>query len=273
MAGEPLREIRQRRERPWQVDRIVDRARTVPDVLSGLICSQWIARREGAVLRARPAHTRGTIGPLTTCLPRGLRRTGRLTAARRPMASMKFMDLTEDLRLARQGDRPAAERLTPMVYDELKRLAAAYLRGEARGHTLQATALVHEAYMRLVDQTRAQFRDREHFIAVAATAMRRILVDHARRRAVAKRASAEQAQHADDPAAAAPDFVAIDESLTRLADRNERQARVVELRYFAGLSIAEVAVVLDVSERTIKSDWQAACEYLRQDWNRAHHPA
>lgn len=183
------------------------------------------------------------------------------------------MDLTDDLSHARSGDRPAAERLIPAVYDELRRLAAAYLRRESEGHTLQPTALVHEAYLRLVDQTRASYHDHNHFQAVAATAMRRVLVDHARRRSRAKRqagpASADpSAVPVDDQA---QDFLAIDESLTKLAARSARQARVVELRYFAGLGIQEVASVLEVSESTVKNDWSAACSYLRREWDRAEH--
>ncbi len=183
------------------------------------------------------------------------------------------MDLTDDLKQARIGDRPAAERLIPAVYDELRRLAARYLRGESGGHTLQPTALVHEAYLRLVDQTRAEFHDRDHFVAVAATAMRRILVDHARRRAAAKRdlgglkADPNQQPGLD----LALDFLAIDEALSRLAEQSARQARVVELRYFAGLGVEEVASVLGVSESTIKNDWSDACAYLRREWDRAEH--
>jgi RNA polymerase sigma-70 factor, ECF subfamily len=181
------------------------------------------------------------------------------------------MDPTEDLSLARGGDRDAAQRLMPLVYDELRRLAASYLRRERPDHTLQPTALVHEAYLKLIDQTRARFEDRDHFAAIAAKVMRRILVDHARAKAAAKRnaAAAPRASEAVQPGI---EFVEIDEALERLEARNERQARVVELRYFAGLEIVEIARILGVSDRTVKSDWAAASEYLRRDWARAEHP-
>jgi RNA polymerase sigma-70 factor, ECF subfamily len=188
-----------------------------------------------------------------------------------PQGGDAVMDLTADLQLARQGDAPAAERLMPAVYDELRRLAAHYLRDEGRAHTLQPTALVHEAYLRLVDQTRARVHDHNHFVAVAATAMRRILVDHARRKNAAKRNEGARDPRVD-VATSEPDFVAIDDALERLAARSERQARVVELRYFCGLTIEEAASVLGVSAGTVKQDWSAACAYLRRDWERAEHP-
>jgi RNA polymerase sigma-70 factor, ECF subfamily len=182
------------------------------------------------------------------------------------------MDATEDLSLARGGDRHAAERLMPLVYDELRRLAAAYLRRERAGHTLQPTALVHEAYLRLVDQTRARFEDRDHFTAIAAKVMRRILVDHARAKAAAKR-DIEGAPRSSRPTAPTDTFLEIDEALARLEAHHERQARVVELRYFGGLEVAEIARLLGVSDRTVKSDWAEASAFLRRDWTRAEHHA
>ena len=182
------------------------------------------------------------------------------------------MDLTDDLRLSTDGDDDAARRLMPAVYDELRRLAARYLRRESAGHTLQTTALVHEAYLRLVDQTRARYHDRSHFIAVAATAMRRILVDYARSRASAKRAMAAHGpRSADGTIDASADFLEIDEALDRLASRSARQAKVVELRYFAGLDVAGTAAVIGVSETTVKSDWALACDWLKREWDRAEH--
>ena len=178
------------------------------------------------------------------------------------------MDLTDSLIRARGlGDR-GIESLLPAVYDELKRLAAGYLRSEREAHTLQPTALVHEAYLRLVDTTRANYADRDHFVRVAARAMRRILVDHARRRAALKR----------DPDGVGPpaevdrepvDFLAVDEALSALSARSERQARVVELRYFAGLSVEEAARVLGIAERTVKNDWAVASAFLRRFWAQA----
>ena len=170
------------------------------------------------------------------------------------------------------GDRDAADRLLPLVYAELQRLAHARLQHERDGHTLATVDLVHEAYLRLVDVTRVDWRDRSHFFAVAATVMRRLLVDWARARAADKRGGGQAALPLDalaaDGVAAAPRpevLVALDEALGRLALRSERQARVVECRYFAGLSIEETAAVVGVSPTTVKDDWRLARAWLFRD--------
>jgi len=170
------------------------------------------------------------------------------------------------------GNPEALERLMPLVYDELRRVASRHLGRERREHTLQPTALVHEAYLRLVDQRSAKWRSRAQFFAVAARVMRRILVDHARARGAAKRGQGAVRVSLDDvrpPAAPARgdevDLVALDAALERLADLDERQARIVELRYFAGLSIEETAGALGIGAATVKRDWALARAWLRRE--------
>ncbi|HKD04391.1 MAG TPA: sigma-70 family RNA polymerase sigma factor [Bryobacteraceae bacterium] len=174
--------------------------------------------------------------------------------------------VTELLALMGQGDREAETRLLALVYPELRRLAGAYMRRERAGHTLQPTALVNEAFMRLSGEPRGGWQDRAHFIAVSAQAMRRVLVDHARAKAARKRGGedlripfieAEVAGEGDGL-----ETLAIHEALERLARLNERQARVVEMKYFGGMSWEEIALVLGVSERTAKRDWEAARAWL-----------
>ncbi len=171
------------------------------------------------------------------------------------------------------GDRVASERLLEVVYQELRALAASHLMRERTGHTLQPTALVHEAYLRLIDQTRVQWQGRAHFMAVAATMMRRILVDHARTRNATKRGGdsarvpldgLEAAGSLLDVLAGGVDVEALDLALKDLASLDERQVRVVEMRFFAGLDVAGTAEVLGVSERTVKEDWRFARVWLRQ---------
>lgn len=188
-------------------------------------------------------------------------------------------DFTILLRDASAGSESAADRLLPLVYDELRRLAQHYLAQERPDHTLQATALVHEAYLKLVDQSRAEWSDRAHFLAVAAGAIRRILVDHARGKRRQKRGgdaaraefrdvecgtgiAARPPMHAD--AASQLDLVALDEALDSLAQLNERQARIVEMRFFAGLSIDEIAKLLNTSARTVDGDWAMARLWLKR---------
>src|SRR5262245_23754104 len=160
-----------------------------------------------------------------------------------------------------------ATRLLTQVYDELRALAAARLRREAAGHTLQPTALVHEVYLKLADQSRADYRDAAHFFAVAAQAIRRILVDHARRRRADKRhlPGTRVAVHADldAPARQDVDLICLDDALRRLAELSPRQARVVELRFFGGLEVEDVARLLAVSEGTVKGDWRMARAWLQ----------
>jgi RNA polymerase sigma factor (TIGR02999 family) len=171
------------------------------------------------------------------------------------------------LREWQRGDATAGADLASAVYDELRRLAASRLRQERHGHTLQATALVHETWLKLVDQ-RVDWQNRGHFFALAAQAMRRILVDHARRRHAAKRGNDQPSAHVDDILdllpAPMPDerLLAMDEALTRLAALDARQAQVVELRFFTGLSVSETAQVLDVSPTTVKREWASARAWL-----------
>lgn len=172
------------------------------------------------------------------------------------------------------GGAPApaeAAELLPLVYDELRDLAGRYFRRERPGHTLQATALVHEAYERLADQSRVEWRGRTHFKAVAAVAMRRLLVDHARGRDRAKRGGAnrQQVTLSDLPSPAGgsgldpADLLALEDALARLAAEDERAAKGVELRCFGGLAPAEIAEQLGVSERTVRNDWTHARAWLR----------
>jgi len=162
-------------------------------------------------------------------------------------------------------DAGARDRLMPIVYEELRRLAHHYMRGEREAHTLQTTALVNEAYLRLAGIDGLQWRDRAHFFAMAATLMRRVLVDHARQRGRDKRGAGVSVMSLDEHAiAAAPavDVVALDEALERLAAVDPQQSRVVELRFFAGLSVKETAEALGISTATVKRDWSTAKLWL-----------
>ena len=168
----------------------------------------------------------------------------------------------------RAGKADALERLFPLVYDELCRIAHAQLRRERAGHTLGTTALVHEAYLKLVDQTRAQWVDRAHFFAVATDAMRRILVDHARRfRAEKRGGDAERVSLSDSMLVAeerAETLLALDDALTQLAALDGRLSRVVECRFFGGLTEEETAEVLGVTARTVRRDWIKAKGWLHR---------
>jgi len=171
----------------------------------------------------------------------------------------------------KNGNRDAESRLMPLVYGELRRLAGLYMRGERPGHTLQATALVHEAYLRLVGHEDVDWQNRAHFFGVAANLMRRILVDHARAKQAKKRGGGDQKVSLDQAVLVRPEapeqFLALDEALERLAKRDPRQARIVELRYFGGLSEEETAEVLEISVRTVKRDWNVARAWLYQQLN------
>jgi RNA polymerase sigma factor (TIGR02999 family) len=178
--------------------------------------------------------------------------------------------LTQLLRAWSEGDRGALERLMPLVYEELHRLARRYMAGEHPGHTLQATALVNEAYLRLANSEPAGFRDRAHFFAVAARAMRHILVDWARSRQAGKRGNDVPALELVDHLAIAQGpsgnhLVAIDDALKTLAAFDPRKSEIVELRFFGGLSIQETAEVLKVSEETVRRDWNMAKLWLRRE--------
>jgi RNA polymerase sigma-70 factor (ECF subfamily) len=167
------------------------------------------------------------------------------------------------------GDERALEQMTPLVYQELRRLARYYLRRERPGHTLQPTALVHEVYFRLIDQRRVDWRNRAQFLGLAASMMRRILVNHARDRAAAKRGGGAEKvslRFADEPAArAGVDVLALSRALDRLAANDERKGRVVELKFFGGLTTEEIGHVLDVSPATVEREWSFARAWLYQE--------
>jgi RNA polymerase sigma factor (TIGR02999 family) len=168
------------------------------------------------------------------------------------------------------GDHSALERLMPLVYDELRRLAELHFRRERAGHTLQPTAVVHEAYFRLVDQTRVTWKNRGHFFAVASQAMRRILVDHARARAADKRGGGEKRvtlQNVEAPAEPVEelDLLALDEALTRLKALDGGQAQIAELRFFGGLSIEETAEALETSPSSVKREFRSAKAWLYRE--------
>ena len=177
-------------------------------------------------------------------------------------------EVTEILLAWQQGDRDALERLVPLVYEELRRVAHARLRTEREGHLLQTTALVHEAYLRLIDLDRIQLRDRAHLLALAARLMRQILVDQARRRGATKRGGdvkiVELTDHTVITQPPPIDVLALNEALTDLVALDPRLGRLVEVKFFAGLTIAETAAALDVSAATAERDWAVARAWLHQ---------
>jgi RNA polymerase sigma factor (TIGR02999 family) len=179
-------------------------------------------------------------------------------------------DVSALLRAWSDGDQSAIQALTPIVYDELHRLARHYMRRERPGHSLQATALVNEAYMRLADYTRMQWQDRAHFFAVSAQVMRRILVEHARRHNV-KRGRGVQHVSLDDAVVVGggeeeeTDLLALDEALVALARIDPRKVQIVEMRFFGGLTVEEIGEVLDLSTGTVKRDWRAAKAWLHRE--------
>lgn len=177
-------------------------------------------------------------------------------------------EVTLLLRSWSSGDKDALDRLLPLVYDELRAQAARQLSGERRDHTLQVTGLVNEAYLRLAGQERMEWNDRRQFLLIAATMMRRVLVDHARRQAAGKRPPAEQRlsiEEIDLPSEQDLDLVALDAALTRLAELDPRQAQIVELRYFTGLDIDQTAAALNLSVSTVTRDWRMARAWLQRE--------
>ncbi len=182
-------------------------------------------------------------------------------------------DMQQDVTLILQewssGDGNAPARLMPFVYDELRRLARAFLSKERGEHTLQPTALVHEAYLRLVDQTRVNWQNRAHFYGIAASMMRRVLIDHARAHATGKRGGAVIRLSIDDVQIPieqrAAGLLALDEVLERLTEMDERKGRIVEMRFFGGLSDEEIAEALGVSVRTVLRDWKTARLWLYRE--------
>lgn len=181
-------------------------------------------------------------------------------------------EITQLLAAASAGDRSALDRVVPLVYDELRRLAHRQLAGERPEHTLNTGALVHEAYLKLAGLERLEWRDRAHFFAVAAGAMRRILIDYAVRRRAAKRGGGARHEPLDRVMIAAgeraEELLALDEALERLRALDERQSRVVECRFFAGMSIDETAAALDISPATVKRDWMMARAWLNRELRR-----
>jgi RNA polymerase sigma factor (TIGR02999 family) len=178
-------------------------------------------------------------------------------------------DVTQLLGQWQGGDREALNALTPLVYNELRRLAQSYINRERANHTLQGTALVHEAYLHLIDQRQVEWRSRNHFFALAAELIRRILVDHARAKVAAKRGGRNvklSFEDAMEPAVNEDlDLVALDDALQLLARTDPQQSRIVELRYFAGLKIEETAEVLQISPATVKRDWTVAKAFLKRE--------
>ena len=183
--------------------------------------------------------------------------------------AVSALEITGLLRAWQDGDHEALDRLMPVVYDELRRAARNYMRRERAGHTLQASALVNEVYLRLVDINGVRWQDRAHFFAVSASLMRRILLDAARARAAGKRGGGGlRITLSDDMAAAsseASDLIAIDDALQVLSQVDSRKAQVVELRFFGGLSVEEMAEVLKISPQSVKRDWKLARAWLLKE--------
>ena len=192
------------------------------------------------------------------------------------MTTLSPHEVTELLVEWQRGDAAALDRLTPLVYDEIRRMAHRYLTRERNGHTLQTTELVNEAYMRLLGAQSIDWQNRAHFFGVTAQVMRRILIDHARRRHYAKHGG--DARHVSLENAAvmtserASELIVLDEALTELARIDPRKSRVVELRYFGGLSLEEIAEVLQVSLMTVRRDWRTAKAWLTRELGLEHQP-
>ncbi len=185
---------------------------------------------------------------------------------------MEQPEITQLLLAWRKGERSALDELIPLVQTELRRLARNYMRRQKVGHTLQTTALVNEAFVRLVDSNRVNWQDRNHFYAICAQLMRRILVDFARKKASLKRGG-ERVQvtlgdNVDVSDERDAEVVALDEALERLAKMNERQSRIVELRYFGGLTEEQIAETLEISSRTVRRDWNLARAWLYRELSR-----
>jgi RNA polymerase sigma factor (TIGR02999 family) len=187
------------------------------------------------------------------------------------MTTLSPHDVTGLLHEWRQGDKTAFDKLMPVVYGEMRRIAHRYMQKERSGHTLQTTALINEAYVRLVGQQEIEWQNRAHFFAVTAQVMRRVLIDHARRLHYAKRGGGALHVSLDDAAVMsnerATELVALDEALILLAELDPRKSRVVELRYFGGLSLEETADVLEISLMTVRRDWRAAKAWLYRELN------
>ncbi len=188
------------------------------------------------------------------------------------MADTATPDVTGLLRAWTGGDSSAQEKLAPILWRELRQNARAYMRHERAGHTLQATALVNEAFIRLVDLRRIEWRDRSHFFTMASQMMRRILIDHARSRRYQKRGGGEKVFSLNDSAMAVADraseLIALDDALEALEKHDARKARVIEMRFFGGLSVEETAQALNVSSQTVLRDWSLAKAWLRREMSK-----
>jgi RNA polymerase sigma factor (TIGR02999 family) len=187
------------------------------------------------------------------------------------LSQLPSQPVTELLVRWRAGDPEALQHLIPLVYEELRKIARRHLQGERPGHTLQSAALVHEAYLRLVDQRPFNTRDRAHFLAVASRLMRQILVDHARHYGAAKRGPNQRVDLDASlafPQAPRVEMIALDDALNGLAQLDEQQARIVELRFFGGLAIEEIAEVLGSSRSTVKREWNVAKAWLSREMKR-----
>jgi len=217
-------------------------------------------------------RTKGILGQLSVIFEP-------IAGRRRMRCSMEPSrgEVTLMLQQLSEGNREVLDRLVPVLYEELRRLAAYYLRQERGNHTLQATALVHEAYLRLVDQRRVQWKNRSHFIGVAAQVMRRILLDYARKHDAAKRGGAVAHISLDKAVVLSEDnaaeLIALDELLARLTSLDSQQGRIVELRFFGGLSVDETAELMEISPATVKRDWSMAKAWLARELRRSQgHP-
>jgi RNA polymerase sigma factor (TIGR02999 family) len=192
--------------------------------------------------------------------------------ANKPLGEESSGEITILLRAWNGGDQAAFDRLTELVYPELRRMARRYMKNERQANTLQATALVHEVYFRLVDVRRVEWRERVQFYAMAAQMMRRVLVDAARARGSKKRGGSAAKVNIDNTAVVSPapdrSILALDEALTTFSRLAPRQARVVELRYFGGLTEEEIVAALDISPRTVRRDWSFAKAWLSRELNR-----
>lgn len=178
-------------------------------------------------------------------------------------------EITELLLAWEQGDQGALERLMPLVMEELRRYATRYMRDEKQGHLLQTTALINEAYIKLIDQKRVHWRNRQHFYAIAATCMRRVLCDYARAETAEKRGGrADHIPISDIQPITfekATELLILDEALNKLAKQDERKSQIVELRYYGGFSVKEVAKIMGLSERTIYNEWEMASAWLKRE--------
>ena len=188
------------------------------------------------------------------------------------MSQSAAQDITQLLLAWGDGDKQALDKLMPFVYEELRRLARNYMRNQPSDHTLQTTALVNEAYLRLIDSSQVRWQNRTHFFAISAQLMRRILVDFARSKNAKKRGGEDQKITFDEalPVSVEKEFelIALDDALKELAKMNERQSQIVEMRYFGGLTEEEIAEALDISTRTVRRDWSVARAWLYRELNK-----